>query len=398
MQIATPEPDRGQPLSHRGADKDSPFHVPRLLDLLGGWVDRHREFWLGLGRLETSLLEDQLRAVAVTKPVYVCGLARSGSTLLHEILAAHRGVASHRVKDYPMVYTPYWWRRASARLRPTPPRERAHGDRVIITSESPDALEEMLWMAFFRRCHDPSVSNRLEVTDNHPAFETFYRAHIQKLLLAEQATRYVTKANYHVARLPYLLRLFPDAKFVIPVRDPVGHIASLARQHRWFSEGERRHPRALAYMQRSGHFEFGLDRRPINLGDDERVREILRAWRRGEEVRGLARYWDMVYSYLAHVLESDAHVRAAAIVVRFEALCDAPSETLRAVLDHCALPEAERVIERFAPVIRRPDYYVHSFSPDELALIGAETARTARRWGYGTSPQRVASGDRPTMQ
>jgi hypothetical protein len=363
-------------------DKESPFYVPRLLDLLGGWVHQHRNFWLGLGRLETSLLEDELRTVAVTRPVYVCGLARSGSTLLHEVLAAHPGVASHRVKDYPMVYTPYWWRRATARLRPTPPRERAHGDRMVITSDSPDALEEMLWMAFFRRCHDPSVSNRLEATDNHPAFEAFYRAHLQKMLLAERAARYVAKANYHVARLPYLLRLFPDAKFVIPVREPAGHIASLARQHRWFSAGQRRHPRSLAYIQRSGHFEFGLDRRPINLGDGKRVRDILQAWRAGQEVRGLARYWDMVYGYLRRLLDSDARVRAAAIVVRFEALCDAPAETLRAVLNHCALPETERIIQRFAPVIHRPDYYVHSYSTEERAVIREETAGTASAWGY----------------
>jgi hypothetical protein len=71
-------------------------------------VDCHRKFWLGLGRLESSLLGPDLRAVPVTMPVYVCGLARSGSTLLHEIVAAPAGVATHRVKDYPMVYTPYW--------------------------------------------------------------------------------------------------------------------------------------------------------------------------------------------------------------------------------------------------------------------------------------------------
>src|SRR5205823_6908499 len=106
------------------------------------------QFWLGLGRLESSLLREELRAVCVRRPVYVCGLARSGSTLLHEIVAAAPGVATHRVKDYPMVYTPYWWRQATARRRPTAPRERVHRDRVLISPESPDAVEEVLWMAF----------------------------------------------------------------------------------------------------------------------------------------------------------------------------------------------------------------------------------------------------------
>ena len=231
--------------AHPGG-KDSPFYVPPFLDALGGLVHHHRAFWLWLGRLESSSLAEELSRVRLRMPVYVCGLARSGSTLLHEVIASHPGVATHRVKDYPMVFTPYWWRRATANLRPRPPRERPHRDGVMITTDSPDALEEMLWMAFFPSCHDPSVDNRLGAADRHPAFESFYDLHVRKLLLAEGATRYVAKANYHVARLPYLARLFPDARFLIPVRAPAGHVASLMRPHAWFSHGQRRHPRALA--------------------------------------------------------------------------------------------------------------------------------------------------------
>src|SRR5262245_3380346 len=196
------------------------FHVPPFLHVLGGLVQRYREFWLGLGRLESSLLANEIRALRIQKPIFVCGLARSGSTLLHEVVCSHPHVATHRAKDYPMVFTPYWWRRATANLRPQPPRERAHRDGVTVTLDSPDALEEMLWMAFFPRCHDPSTSNLLGAADSHPAFESFYDQHIRKVLLAEGARRYAAKANYHVARLAYLARLFPDARFLIPVRAP----------------------------------------------------------------------------------------------------------------------------------------------------------------------------------
>jgi hypothetical protein len=340
-------------------------------------VDRLREFYLGLGRLETSLLRERLTAIAVSKPVYVCGLARSGTTLLHHILASPAGVATHRVKDYPMVYTPYWWRQATARRRPTAPRERVHRDRVLISPESPEAVEEMLWMAFFPHCHDPSVSNRLAAGSRHPAFEAFYRAHLAKLLLAERATRYVAKANYHVARLEYLVRLFPDARIILAVREPVTHIASLVRQHQWFCRGQREHPPALRWMQRLGHFEFGRDRRPMNLGDCERVQTIRRTWAAGEEVRGWACYWDMVYGHLARLIGTDARVRAATMVVRFEHMCAAPSETIRAVLQHCALPDREQIVAQFAPWIRSPDYYQSPLSPAEHALIREVTDSTA---------------------
>lgn len=372
------------PSSHApapAADIESTFYVPAVLDFLGALVHRHRDFWLGLGRLESTLLEEQLRGVPVASPIYVCGLARSGSTLLHEVIASHPGVASHRIKDYPLLFTPYWWRQASARLRPAPPHERPHRDRMMITTESPDAIEEMLWMAFFPRCHDPAVDNRLAWEDGHPAFEKFYRAHLQKLLLAEKAGRYAAKANYHVARLPYLLKMFPDARFVIPVREPAAHIASLIRQHRWFCAGQGGNRRALEYFRRSGHFEFGLDRRPMNLGDSPRVEGILDAWQSGAEVRGWALMWAQVHEHLAKLLASDARVKAAAMSVRFEDLCAAPAATLRAVLAHCQLQD-EAIVERFAPGIRKPDYYQSPFTAAELALIRAETADAAKRWGY----------------
>jgi Sulfotransferase family len=359
----------------------SPFYVPAILDLLGGWVHRHRPFWLWLGRLESRVLRHELRTVSIAMPIYVCGLARSGSTLLHEIVAAHPGVATHRVKDYPFVYIPHWWRRAVP-TRAALPRERAHQDGIRITPNSPDALEEMLWMAFFPSCHDPAVSGRLGADERHPAFEEFYCAHIRKLLLAEHANRYVAKANYHTARLAYLVRVFPDAKVLVPVREPVGHLASLVRQHRHFSEGQRASPRALAYMQRSGHFEFGLDRRPMHLGEDSAIRTVLTAWATGEEVRGWARYWSLVHDHLAELLECDERVRAASLIVRFEALCDQPTETIRSVLAHCQLPDAEPIVARFAPTIRVPDYYAPPFSPEDLAVIHEETRESAARWEY----------------
>ena len=166
--------------------------------------------------VEAAQLEEELAAVKVTKPIYVSGLARSGSTLLHEVVSACPGVATHRIKDFPLIDTPYWWRRATAQQRPSAPRQRPHRDKMMITSESPDAIEEMLWMAFFPRCHDPQVSNVLAADVKNAAFEKFYPVHLRKLLLVERARRYAAKANYHVVRLAYLHRLFPDARFIVP--------------------------------------------------------------------------------------------------------------------------------------------------------------------------------------
>jgi len=370
---------------HSLVDNTSPFYVPPIVDALGRVVRSFPQFWLWLGDLESKALAPRISQVPVAKPIYICGLARSGSTLLHEVVASHPKVATHRIKDYPLVTTPFWWRSASSGNRPTEARERPHRDKMMVTSESPDAIEEMLWIAFFPACHDPSSDNRLRSQDRSAAFDAYYLNHLRKLLLVENATRYAAKANYHVGRIEYLLRLFPDAKFVIPVRAPSGHVASLVRQHQWFSAGHRQSPRALAAMRHLGHFEFGLDRRPMNLGDSDRVQQILDAWAGGHEVRGWSYYWDMVYRYLADLLESDPAIRQASIVVRFEELCQTPAEILQRVLEHCELLNPGPIVEKFAPAIRPPDYYPNPLTSEEMAIIQTETAVTARRWGLNSS-------------
>jgi hypothetical protein len=260
--------------------------------------------------------------------------------------------------------------------------ERPHGDRIRITPESPEAMEEPLWMAFFPSAHDPAISHALGEEHQHPEFERFYRDHIRKLLLVRRGTRYASKGNYNITRLEYLLRIFPDARFVIPVRDPVSHVASLRRQHERFSNACTGNPRGLAHLQQVGHFEFGLDRRPINTGDGAATREVLRLWRAGDELRGWARYWSQLYGYVAERLRANQRLREAALVVRYEDLCASPATTVGAVLGHCRLEAPESVVEAFVDRLSPPDYYSSRFSATELALIREETTATAALFGY----------------
>jgi hypothetical protein len=375
-------PITGQAADIGRQESTAPFRVPLFLHALGGLIHRGSSILRWLANHESQQLADQLRQYPVQSPIYVCGLARSGSTMLHHLLAASSCVATHRVRDYPLVFTPYWWRQATAGRANAALRERLHQDGILISPNSPEALEEMLWMAFFPRCHDVAASQIMTADERHPEFEAFYDRHLRKLLLAEGGQRYAAKANYHVARLSYLLRLYPDARFVIPVRSPASHVASLLRQHRWFCRGQSDHPRALAFMQRTGHFEFGLDRRPMHLGDAPRVCEIENAWSSGDEVRGLAMYWDMVYSYLHRTLAADARLRSACRIVSFESLCSHGVETIRQLYDHCGLADGDVIAERFAPTLRSPPPRASELSDADLAIVHHQTASTAADWGY----------------
>jgi hypothetical protein len=360
------------------------FHVPWGLSFFGGLVSRNPRFWKWLGNVETSFLSDDLQQKPINTPIYICGLARSGSTILLEILASHADVATHRYIDFPPVYTPYFWnllQRMMPRANPDPV-ERTHQDGMMVTADSPEAMEEILWMKFFPGAHDPSKLDILDEGTDRPDFETFYADHIRKILRIRNGTRYAAKGNYNIARIVYLQKLFPDARFVVPVRRPVAHIASMQKQQILFCKGESANPKMLKHLQRVGHFEFGLDRRPINVGNSDVVREIIELWKNGEEIRGWARYWAYVYGYLADLLETSQLTRSSIKVLKYEDLCEAAGDTISSLLSHCQLEDDGRLTREFAKRVHYPDYYEATFTPEEIATIDEETHRVAARFGY----------------
>ena len=362
----TPTPSRGTP---------DPFEVDPLTHALSGFVERHRAFVVRASRWETRAYREELAERRIDRPVFITGLARSGTTILLEFAAGLSGVATHRYRDFSLLHTPIWWNGFLDRTprRESAPVERSHQDGIAVTPESPEAMEEPLWMTWFPRSHDPAVSQVLGARDGNADFEAFFRDHLRKILFLRQGRRYVSKNNYNLTRMQYLLHLFSDAKFVIPIREPVGHLASIMRQQKLFAEGERRQPKAIDHLRRVGHFEFGLDRRPINPGAAERIREIAALWAAGLEVRGWARYWKLMADFVAKQLRADPALRKAAVCVPFERFCENPAEVLTRLCEHCEFDGASARIAEFAARVRVPNYYTHGFTDADLAVIREET-------------------------
>ncbi len=348
---------------------------------LGGLTQRHSRFFLKLGDLESRWFETRLSTARIDRPIFVAGLARSGSTILLETLASHPQLGSHRYRDFPLLHIPIWWNwflnRASHGK--SAPVERSHKDGIYVTADSPEAMEEILWMAFFPQAHDPQVSNVLDGKNRNTRFDRFYGEHIRKLLIVRHASRYLSKGNYNVCRLRYLHSLFPDARFLIPVRDPVSHIGSLIKQHLLFCEEESQDSRVLAYMQCAGHFEFGLDRRPINFNDTAGVQKLLDCWMQHDEVGGWARSWAMTYSHVVECLESDGQFAEQTLLVRYDDLCQRPDRSLARIYDHCLLEVSNDVLARNASRIHAPSYYQPSLLHGEIERIHALTGDTWAR-------------------
>jgi hypothetical protein len=289
-----------------------------------------RRAQLGVADLEDVLFRHQLAHQALDRPLLITALPRAGTTLLLEVCVASGRFAAHTYRHMPFVLIPLLWGRLSHRFRRFgAPRERAHGDGMQVSVDSPEALEEMVWMAWWPQhyLHDRIVPWREE---DDGGFGDFLAHHCRKIVVsAAQAgeglskrspspSRYVSKNNLNIARIAWLARHVPNALFLILFRDPLQQCASLLRQHLHFLDMHRCDRFAKRYMKGIGHFDFGANLRPVDFN----------GWLDGamhHDPRALGfwlEYWHVAYRSL--VAQASERVR----LVDYDALCADPRSGL----------------------------------------------------------------------
>lgn len=332
-----------------------------------------RGLWRWLADLESSVVSDEIEQRVVDRPIYITSLPRSGTTILTEMLAQHADVTCHHYSDFPNVWTPYWRNYLLQKTRRQIPKmkQRAHQDRIQVNNDSPEAVEEALWMYFFPARHKTDVNQVLDGQLRHQKFDRFYKQHILKLLAVRNASRYLAKGNYNISRMRYILALYPSAKFLVPVRDPVHQVASLAKQHALFTRASQQDSRVPLQMAMAGHFEFGPRRVPVNLGSPQTTQAIIDCWQQGREIEGWARNWAETYQYIYDQFEQFPELRKACLLFRYEDLCTHSARLIDAILAHCELPENgfEAIRTQYVDRLTMPDYYQADFSPEDLGRI-----------------------------
>lgn len=189
-------------------------------------------------RLQALVSEHpEIEDVVIDRPIIIAGLPRTGTTHLHNLIAA----------DPAIRYLPYW-----ESLEPFPaPGEDEQGrrDRCAAALDIVNTA-----MPEFKRMHEMTVdhaheeiqilandlSTALFETQFHlPDYAAHYKAedqtgpyaHLKLSLQAMQwlrgGTRWVLKSPQHLEQFPVLLKTFPDATFVVTHRDPVEVIQSM---------------------------------------------------------------------------------------------------------------------------------------------------------------------------
>ncbi|MED5811660.1 sulfotransferase [Mycolicibacterium sp. 050232] len=184
-------------------------------------------------RLEALIADHpEIEDVEIERPIIICGLPRTGTTHLHNLLAA----------DPALRHLPYWESLeplpGPGEDTPQPRRDRCGAGLELVNTSLPE----------FRRMHDMTVEHAheeiqllandisgmlFETTYYVPSFAAHYKTHdqaasyayVRRSLQAMQwlrgGTRWVLKSPQHLEQFPTLAATFPDATFIVTHRDPV---------------------------------------------------------------------------------------------------------------------------------------------------------------------------------
>lgn len=350
---------------------------------------RNMNFMRRLGDLETRLYAKRLKTIPISKPIFITGLARAGTTILLEKLSAGKGIATHRYRDFPFIMTPILWnkflRLFGAKQTAS---ERPHQDKIKITRDSPDAFEEPIWQHYFPHLHDATRQHVLDSETENETFAAFYRQHIQKIMLLRKGSRYLSKGNYNLTRIEYIGKIFPNAVFLIPIRHPLTHVESLVRQHELFKKYAETDPKIPNYLRAVGHYEFGPQRSPIHVTDDG-ANEIEMAWEKGNESLGYAVQWREVYEYIADIFNRNPELASRLRIVRFEDLCSNPSAKFAQVLDFIGMG-ADLSADQAAEGIEASSHNCN-MSHDIRSQCWQVVENVAVRFGYSNSLDEISA-------
>ncbi|MEM7617156.1 MAG: sulfotransferase, partial [Pseudomonadota bacterium] len=251
----------------------------------------------------------------LVKPVFISGLARSGSTLITRLLYDTNAFVSLTYRNMPFILMPNIWGKFAAAFRKDIAEfERPHNDGIKVNYDSPEAFDEVFWRIYSG--NDYIRDSYLENYQPTQQLQEDYSLYIKLITNNSIKGRYLSKNNNNILRLQTIANIFPDANIIIPFRDPIQQAFSLLKQHRNFHEIAKNDSFSVKYMNWLGHYEFGVNNKYFKFPNNivmPNDQDNIDYW---------ITQWINVYNFVLNNAPKNA------IFICYEELCAAPQEQL----------------------------------------------------------------------
>lgn len=280
------------------------------------------------------------------KLIFISGLARSGTTSLLNHLNNQGNGHSLTYQDLPFLFMPNLSKRWSGQKKTSEPTERAHGDNILISEDSPEAIDEIFWKNQLRDKYIESKNLAIhELSENDlQEYKNFIQLHLSK----SKKTIYLTKNNNSIVRLNALMnQSVLDANFIFAIRNPFDHTRSLLKQHLQFSNLHAHDAFSLTYFNSLGHFEFGLNLKSFDLKNDTLNTQILAL--NPTQLDYWLVTWLNYYTYLFRQYSNRW------TMVDFMDLCKYPNEVMKSIHSRLGFAPTELAIKTYQPPLYQKD-------------------------------------------
>jgi hypothetical protein len=230
------------------------------LSLLGRFNLHSQIVKLLRNRLQIEALAARCPAILdleIARPIVICGLPRTGTTHLHNLVSADPALRS----------LPYWESvepvlapsDTAAPGDPDPRIARTEAGLAFLHTAMPsfDGMHEMTTWHVHEEIQLLAIdfsTMLMETTALVPSWAAYYREHdqtssyryLKKVLQCCQhlrgGDRWVLKSPQHLEQFPALFEVFPDATFVVTHRDPVSVTVSLGTMVAYGARMSTAHP------------------------------------------------------------------------------------------------------------------------------------------------------------
>jgi hypothetical protein len=219
------------------------------LNPVGRVLQRQRIVDVLVGRLRMQAFLQRYPEILdeqINDPLFIVGLPRTGTTMLHRTVAADPGVFAPLWYEVRYPVPPLEWDFVSP--DPRIAQGRAEMDGMLAASPDlasihpmdpigPDEEIMLLEQTFYSYMAEslvdiPQFGQWLEAQDHTHAYQYLKMMlqflHLQKKKLGQKGQRWVLKAPHHLHFMDLVFKVFPDARVVQSHRDPLQTIPSLA--------------------------------------------------------------------------------------------------------------------------------------------------------------------------